>query len=147
MYLKESAISFVSTDVRAVDFLLACEVESGANYEMPVRCFTYDSIEYTDQLKEWKRKPANVLGKRKNVGKNGGAESVVHCFRYFIRYYTWERKGEEVKITGNDGHPGKCDEFFRWLPDYDICMIDIHEQNPELFNGMERYFPAYEAQP
>lgn len=35
--------------------LLACEAESRANYEMPVRCFTYDGVEYTDQLKSRKR--------------------------------------------------------------------------------------------
>ena len=37
-------------------FLIACEVESSADYEMPVRCLTYDGVEYTNQLKARKQK-------------------------------------------------------------------------------------------
>ncbi len=97
MYLERERDFLRLHDKPGCRFFLACEVESGANYEMPVRCFTYDSIEYTDQLKEWKRKSSKCSGEEEDVGKNG-AESVVHCFRYFIRYYTWERKGGKSKL-------------------------------------------------
>ena len=70
MYLERERDFLRLHDKPGCRFLLACEVESGANYEMPVRCFTYDSIEYTDQLKRVEKKiPANVLGKRKTWEK------------------------------------------------------------------------------
>ena len=64
MYLERERDFLRLHDKPGCRFLLACEVESGANYEMPVRCFTYDSIEYTDQLKEWKRKSQQKLWRR-----------------------------------------------------------------------------------
>ncbi|MFR5152710.1 MAG: hypothetical protein ACLTER_27100 [Ruminococcus sp.] len=71
MYLERERDFLRLHDKPGCRFLLACEVESGANYEMPVRCFTYDSIEYTDQLKEWKRKSQQMFWGRGKRGKNG----------------------------------------------------------------------------
>ena len=69
MYLERERDFLRLHDKPGCRFLLACEVESGANYEMPVRCFTYDSIEYTDQLKEWKRKSQQMFWGRGKRGK------------------------------------------------------------------------------
>ena len=68
MYLERERDFLRLHDKPGCRFLLACEVESGANYEMPVRCFTYDSIDRSAKRGE-KKIPANVLGKRKTWEK------------------------------------------------------------------------------
>ena len=55
MYLERERDFLRLHDKPGCKVLLACEVESRANYEMLVRCFTYDGVEYTDQLKSRKR--------------------------------------------------------------------------------------------
>ena len=65
MYLERKRDFLRLHDKPGCKVLLACEVERRANYEMPVRCFTYDGVEYTDQLKSRKR---NI--KKENIEKD-----------------------------------------------------------------------------
>lgn len=132
MYLERERDFLRLHDKPGCRFLLACEVESGANYEMPVRCFTYDSIEYTDQLKEWKRKPRQKFWgsgkKRRRIRRP--LLPVFHQVLY-LGEKQWKSK---LKLQEMMDIPEAVLSFSDKLPDYDIGMTDIHEQNPELFH-------------
>lgn len=104
---------------------LACEAESRANYEMPVRCFTYDGVEYTDQLKSRKR--------NRKRGKHRKRRPLVPVFHQVL-YLGEERWQSKKKLQEMMEIPEKVGEFSSLLPEYDICMADIHEQNPQLFH-------------
>ena len=101
--------------------LLACEAESRANYEMPVRCFTYDGVEYTDQLKSRKR--------NRKRGKHRKRRPLVPVFHQVL-YLGEERWQNKKKLQEMMEIPEEVGEFSSLLPEYDICMADIHEQNP-----------------
>lgn len=105
--------------------LLACEAESRVNYEMPVRCFTYDGVEYTDQLKSRKRNR-----KREKHRKRRPLVPVFHQ----VLYLGEERWQSKKKLQEMMEIPEEVGEFSSLLPEYDICMADIHEQNPQLFH-------------
>ena len=105
--------------------LLACEAESRANYEMPVRCFTYDGVEYTDQLKARRR--------NRKRGKNRKRRPLVPVFHQVL-YLGETRWQSKKKLQEMMEIPEKVGEFSSLLPEYDICMADIHEQNPQLFH-------------
>lgn len=105
--------------------LLACEAESRANYEMPVRCFTYDGVEYTDQLKSRKR--------NRKRGKHRKRRPLVPVFHQVL-YLGEERWQSKKKLQEMMEIPEEVGEFSSLLPEYDICMADIHEQNPQLFH-------------
>ena len=108
MYLERERDFLRLHDKPGCRFLLACEVESGANYEMPVRCFTYDSIEYTDQLKEWKRKSQQMFWGR---GKRGKKRRRIRrpllpviSSGIILGEKRWKSK---LKLQEMIGHPGK----------------------------------------
>ena len=105
--------------------LLACEAESRANYEMPVRCFTYDGVEYTDQLKSRKR--------NRKRGKHRKRRPLVPVFHQVL-YLGETRWQSKKKLQEMMEIPEEVGEFSSLLPEYDICMADIHEQNPQLFH-------------
>ena len=105
--------------------LLACEAESRENYEMPVRCFTYDGVEYTDQLKSRKR--------NRKRGKHRKRRPLVPVFHQVL-YLGEERWQSKKKLQEMMEIPEEVGEFSSLLPEYDICMADIHEQNPQLFH-------------
>lgn len=105
--------------------LLACEAESRANYEMPVRCFTYDGVEYTDQLKARRR--------NRKRGKHRKRRPLVPVFHQVL-YLGETRWQSKKKLQEMMEIPEEVGEFSSLLPEYDICMADIHEQNPQLFH-------------
>ena len=135
MYLERERDFLRLHDKPGCRFFLACEVESGANYEMPVRCFTYDSIEYTDQLKEWKRKSQQMFWGRGRRGKKRRRirRPLLPVFHQVL-YLGEKRWKSKLKLQEMMDIPENVMSFSDRLPDYDICMIDIHEQNPELFH-------------
>ena len=135
MYLERERDFLRLHDKPGCRFFLACEVESGANYEMPVRCFTYDSIEYTDQLKEWKRKSQQMFWGRGRRGKKRRRirRPLLPVFHQVL-YLGEKRWKSKLKLQEMIDIPESVMSFSDRLPDYDICMIDIHEQNPELFH-------------
>ena len=135
MYLERERDFFRLHDKPGCRFLLACEAESGANYEMPVRCFTYDSIEYTDQLKEWKRKSQQKLWRRgRNQKKRRRIRRPLLPVFHQVLYLGKKKWRSKLKLQEMMDIPETVMSFSDKLPDYDICMIDIHEQNPELFH-------------
>ena len=107
----------------------------GTNYEMPVRCFTYDSIEYTDQLKEWKRKSQQMFwGRGKTWEKTAPNPSSIASGISSGIIPGEKRWKSKLKLQEMIDIPESVMSFSDRLPDYDICMIDIHEQDPELFH-------------
>ena len=92
---------------------------------MPVRCFTYDGVEYTDQLKSRKR--------NRKRGKHRKRRPLVPVFHQVL-YLGEERWQSKKKLQEMMEIPEEVGEFSSLLPEYDICMADIHEQNPQLFH-------------
>lgn len=106
-------------------FLIACEVESSADYEMPVRCLTYDGVEYTNQLKARKQKDDSE--------KTHERQPLIPVFHLVVylgekRWISKQHLQEMMKI------PEEVKKFSGQLPEYDIGLVDIHEQNPDLFH-------------
>ena len=124
IYLEKERDFLRLHDKPGCKVLLACEVESRANYEMPVRCFTYDGVEYTDQLKSRKR--------NRKKGKHRKRRPLVPVFHQVL-YLGEERWQSKKKLQEMMEIPEAVGEFSCLLPEYDICMADIHEQNPQLF--------------
>lgn len=138
MYLERERDFLRLHDKPGCRLLLACEAESGGNYEMPVRCFTYDSIEYTDQLKEWKRNAGKKCGKGNGIEKTRpkrrrNRHPLIPVFHQVL-YLGEERWESKQKLQEMMNIPKAVMDFSNKLPDYDICMTDIHDQNPELFH-------------
>ncbi len=78
MYLERERDFFRLHDKPGCRFLLACEVESGANYEMPVRCFTYDKYRIYRSAKRVEKKiSAKALEKRKKPEKSASNPSSI----------------------------------------------------------------------
>ena len=125
MYLERERDFLRLHDKPGCKVLLACEVESRANYEMPVSCFTYDGVEYTDQLKSRKR---NI-----KKGKHRKRRPIVPVFHQVL-YLGEERWQSKKKLQEMMEIPEAVSEFSGLLPEYDICMADIHDQNPQLFH-------------
>lgn len=124
MYLERERDFLRFHDKPGCRLLLACEAETKANYVMPVRCFTYDGVEYTDQLKGQKELQ---FYKKRQVKQP--LIPVFHLVLYLgeKRWIRKQRLQEMMKI------PVEVQEFSEKLPEYDIGLIDIHEQDPELF--------------
>lgn len=125
IYLERERDFLRLHDKPGCSVLLACEAESRANYEMPVRCFTYDGVEYTDQLKSRKR--------NRKRGKHRKRRPLVPVFHQVL-YLGEERWQSKKKLQEMMEIPEEVGEFSSLLPEYDICMADIHEQNPQLFH-------------
>lgn len=125
IYLERERDFLRLHDKQGCRVLLACEAESRANYEMPVRCFTYDGVEYTDQLKSRKR--------NRKRGKHRKRRPLVPVFHQVL-YLGEERWQSKKKLQEMMEIPEEVGEFSSLLPEYDICMADIHEQNPQLFH-------------
>lgn len=135
MYLERERDFLRLYDKPGCKFLLACEAESRANYEMPVRCFTYDSIEYTDQLKAWKGIPGpNWWNKVKREKKHRRLRRPLIPVFHQVLYLGETRWKSKQKLQEMMDIPKDVVDFSNKLPDYDICMIDIHDQDPELFH-------------
>ncbi len=109
------------------NFYLACEGQSSPDYEMPVRCFAYDAIEYSNQVK----KPRNPKKSgQEGLGVQPPLLPVFHQVLY-LGEKRWLSKHtlQEMMCISED-----IQEYTKELVDYKIHIVDIHEQNPELFH-------------
>lgn len=129
MYLERERDFLRLYDKPGCRLLFACEAESKANYEMPVRCFTYDGIEYTDQIKKWKKD----TGKNSRNRRNRSRHLLVPIFHQVL-YLGQERWLSKRKLREMMNIPKEVKKFSDRLSDYDICLTDIHEQDPQLFH-------------
>lgn len=133
MYLERERDFLRLHDKPDCKVLLACEAETKANYEMPVRCFTYDSIEYTDQLRTRKSGTGKKRKGRDLIRSHRIHRPLIPVFHQVL-YLGQTRWKSKQKLQEMMDIPEKVRSFTKKLPDYDICMTDIHEQNPELFH-------------
>lgn len=104
-------------------FYLASEVQTEADYVMPVRCFTYDAVEYSDQLKH---------REQQEDFNDGVSRPLIPVFHHVL-YLGEKRWLSKYNLREMMHIPKVLQEFKHLLPDYQIHLIDIHEQNPELF--------------
>lgn len=93
-------------------FYLACEGQSEADYHMPVRNFTYDGVEYSGQLKE--------------------EQHLIPVF-HLVLYLGSRRWLSKYTLQEMMDIPEELQKYRALLPEYRIQLIDIHEQNPDVF--------------
>ncbi|MDC7286724.1 hypothetical protein NXH76_02820 [Blautia schinkii] len=122
-YLERERDILVLHDKPQARFYLASEAQTEADYVMPVRCFTYDAVEYTDQLKN---------GEQQENCKDGVSRPLIPIFHQVL-YLGDKRWLSKHNLREMMHIPEVVQEFEYLLPDYQIHRIDIHEQNPELF--------------
>lgn len=107
-------------------FYIGCEAQSRADYKMPARDFIYDGIEYADQLKN------NTRRGKKTQGKQRTKRPLIPVFHLVL--YLGETKWlSKYSLREMMDIPEEMKEFEELLPDYRICLADVHEQEPELF--------------
>lgn len=105
---------------------VGCEGQSQPDYEMPARNFAYDGVEYSDQLKARKYVNGEKGEKRKS------RRPLVPVFHLVI-YLGEKRWLSKHSLREMLDIPEELREFQNLLPDYQIHLMDIHNQNPELF--------------
>lgn len=123
-YLERERDVLMLYDKPQAKFYLASEGQSEPDYVMPVRSFTYDAVEYSDQVK---------YGRQQERCEDGVSRPLIPVFHQVLylgekRWLSKHNLKEMMKI------PEEVQEFQNLLPDYQIHLIDIHEQDPELFH-------------
>lgn len=103
-------------------FYVACEAQAEADYSMPLREFTYDGVEYTDQYDS----------KIHRVTKDGKVKYMLPVI-HIILYHGWDRWTSKHSLQEMMNIPEALDKYRYLIPDYHSFIIDIHEQNPDLF--------------
>lgn len=102
-------------------FYLACEGEARPDYVMPVRCLTYDGVEYSQQI-ELETHP----------GQKGVSRPLIPVFHQVL-YLGEKRWMSKHTLWEMMDIPMEMEEFRELLPNYQVHLTDIHDQNPELF--------------
>lgn len=103
-------------------FYIACEAQAEGDYTMSLREFSYDGIEYTDQLESGRHKIKTKEGTKYLA-------PVIHM----VLYHGWKRWLSKHSLQEMMDIPECLKPFRSIIPDYRSYVIDIHEQNPELF--------------
>ena len=132
--------------------VLACESQSQIHYAMPVRNMLYDSLTYTDQIREVWRKHKD--DGRKGTPKYLTAEEYLSQFRKddkiypvitLVFYYDAKRWDGALDLFGM--FPGRIDEearkdLERYIPNYRINLVDAgHMDGSERFcTDLQRVF-------
>ncbi|MDC7290839.1 hypothetical protein NXH76_23900 [Blautia schinkii] len=122
-YVERERDVLMLYDKPQAKFYLASEAQAEADYAMSVRCFTYDAVEYSDQLKN---------GEQREKCEDGIIRPLIPVFHQvlYLGEKRWLSKHDlkEMMLI-----PEEVQEFAHLLPNYQIHVIDIHEQDPELF--------------
>lgn len=123
-------------------FYLSCEGQTEADYTMPVRNLTYDGVEYTNQLEERRKEEKEKYKRekcteekddRKVSGKEKTGRSLLPVFHmvFYLGHTRWLSKHQLREMMEI---PELVKDYEGLLPDYRINLIDIHDQDPELFH-------------
>lgn len=123
-YLERERDMVMLHNKRGERFYVACEGQSQPDYDMPARNFIYDGVEYSNQLRCRKKK-----GGKHRRGRTKPLLPVFHLVLY-LGEKRWLSKHTLLEMLDI---PESLKEFCALLPDYRIQVVDIHEQNPELF--------------
>ncbi|MDC7290838.1 hypothetical protein NXH76_23895 [Blautia schinkii] len=122
-YLERERDVLMLYDKPQVKIYLASEAQADADYAMSVRGFTYDAVEYSDQLKN---------REQQEQCEDGVSRPLIPVFHQvlYLGEKRWLSKHElkEMMLI-----PEEVQEFEHLLPNYQIHVVDIHEQDPELF--------------
>lgn len=105
-------------------FLVGCEGQSTADYNMPLRNMVYDGIEYTDQLK---------TKEYQSISQDGTVYPLIPVFNVIL-YMGETRWKAKHSLHDMMNVPKEVEKFRTILPDYRIHVADIREQNPQLFH-------------
>lgn len=102
---------------------IACEGQSDADYGMPLRDLMYDGVEYSEQLRQ-----------EENKGKKSGGLTRPLIPVFHLTLYTGEKRWlRKHSLQEMMDIPEQMEQFRELLPDYRTYIVDIHEQNPDLF--------------
>ena len=106
---------------------IGCEGQTRADYCMPVRELTYDGIEYSNQLEQ--------LDCKSNTSKNKRTVTrpLVPVFN-LILYLGETRWNSKHRLQEMMNIPELMKDFTNLLPEYRLHIVDIHEQDPEMFH-------------
>ena len=103
-------------------FYIACEGQADSDYAIPLREFMYDAMEYTDQLKS----------KRHKVKIDESTKYILPVF-HMVLYHGWNQWKSKHRLQEMMYISEEVEEFIDQVTDYQSYIIDIHEQEPELF--------------
>lgn len=121
--------------------ILACETQEKVHYAMPVRNMLYDSLTYTDQIRQrWKQtKREREEGNWRYPWETGGrmtGEEYLSRFRKgdkiqpvitLVFYYDlkkWDGAWELYDLFQIDGITGDTEMLRQYLPNYHINLVD-----------------------
>ncbi|MDO4337023.1 MAG: hypothetical protein Q4C91_02935 [Eubacteriales bacterium] len=122
-YLERERDTLMYHDKENARVYLACEGMAQPDYNMPLREFTYDGVEYSEQLKN--RKPEK--GKKMKT-----VRPLIPVFHQVL-YMGEKRWLSKHTLKEMMNIPEEFEEFQDFLPDYRTYVTDIHEQTPDLF--------------
>ena len=106
---------------------IGCEGQTEADYCMPVRELTYDGIEYSDQLDQLHR--CKYITKE----KSGVSRPLAPVFSEVL-YLGETRWNSKHRLQEMMNIPESMMDFKDLLPEYRVHIVDIHEQDPEVFH-------------
>lgn len=104
--------------------LIGCEGQTEADYNMSVRNFSYDGIEYMEQIN---------TGKYQTNDAQGHVRPLIPIFNVVL-YFGSSRWKTKQRLQDLMNIPDNMEDFIDLLPDYRIYVADVYEQNPELFH-------------
>ena len=106
---------------------IGCEGQASADYCMPVRGLAYDGIEYSDQLDQLQREESRTKDKSR------ARRPLVPVFNEVL-YLGENRWNSKHRLQEMMNIPKNMMDFTDLLPEYRIHIVDIHEQDPEIFH-------------
>lgn len=106
---------------------IGCEGQTAADYCMPVRGLAYDGIEYSDQLDQLQREESRTKD------KSTARRPLVPVFNEVL-YLGENRWNSKHRLQEMMNIPKNMMDFTDLLPEYRIHIVDIHEQDPEIFH-------------
>lgn len=113
-------------------FYLACEAQSYSDYIMPLRNFTYDGVEYSDQVKQL-RKSRSMHNRTDKRNRRADVSRPLIPVYHQVFYLGEKRWISKHSLQDMMDIPADMVKYRHLLSDYHINFVDIHEQNPELF--------------
>ena len=129
----------MKADLGTYSVIFGGEAQSYVDYAMPVRCMMYDSMEYSRQIRDLKKKHLEAGDKLKQEEYLSGITSedrlipVVTVVLYWGE--KWDGKQTLSEMFGFD-NAKEAEILKQYLPDYKINLINLNEiADPEVFDG------------
>ncbi|MDO4276859.1 MAG: Rpn family recombination-promoting nuclease/putative transposase [Eubacteriales bacterium] len=120
-YLERERDVFMLHDAPEGRIYVACEGQTQPDYTMPVREFTYDGVEYSEQTAKGHK------------GSGGGIKRPLVPVFHQVLYLGEKRWIGKHSLREMMEIPAYVRDYQDFVADYRIYIADIHEQDPELF--------------